>query len=55
VSGVLDKKQGRVLLQVNCNQDILLSLISLKSFQLLQLTINKKIYIQVKAVVTHGN
>ena len=55
VSGVLDKKQGRVLLQVNCNQDILLSLISLKSFQLLQLTINKKVYIQVKAVVTHGN
>ena len=55
VSGVLDKKQGRVLLQVNCNQDILLSLISLKSFQLLQLTINKKIYIQVKAVVTHSN
>ena len=55
VSGILDKKQGRVLLQVNCNQDILLSLISLKSFQLLRLTMNKKIYIQVKAVVTHGN
>ncbi len=54
VSAVLDKRQGRVLLQVNCNQDILLSLISIKSFQLLRLTINTKIYIQVKAVVTHG-
>jgi len=55
VSVVLDQQQGRVLLQVNCNQDILLSLISLKSFQLLQLAIGKKVYIQVKAVVTHGN
>ena len=55
VSAILEKKQGRVLLQVNCNQDILLSLISLKSFQLLQLSIDKKIYIQVKAVVTRGN
>ena len=55
VSGVLDKKDGRVLLQINCNQDILLSLISIKSFQLLQLALNKKIYIQVKAVVTRGN
>ncbi len=55
VSAVLDQQQGRVLLQVNCNQDILLSLISVKSFQLLQLAIDKKIYIQVKAVVTHGS
>ena len=55
VSAVLDKKGGRVLVQINCMQDILLSLISIKSFQLLQLSIDKKIYIQVKAVVTHGN
>jgi molybdate transport system ATP-binding protein len=55
VSAVLDKKDGRVLLQINCNQEILLSLISIKSFQLLQLALNKKIYIQVKAVVTRGN
>jgi len=55
VSAVLDKKRGRVLVQINCQQDILLSLISVKSFQLLQLSPDKKIYIQVKAVVTHGN
>ncbi len=55
VSVVLDQQRGRVLLQVNCNQDILLSLISVKSFQLLQLAVDKKIYIQVKAVVTHGS
>jgi molybdate transport system ATP-binding protein len=55
VSAVLDKKGGRVLVQINCKQDVLLSLISVKSFQLLQLAIDKKIYIQVKAVVTHGS
>lgn len=55
VSAILDKKGGRVLVQINCKQDVLLSLISIKSFQLLQLTLDKKIYIQVKAVVTHGN
>ena len=55
ISAVLDKKDGRVLLQINCNHDILLSLISIKSFQLLDLSVNKKIYIQVKAVVTRGN
>ncbi len=55
VSAVLDRQQGRVLLQVNCNQDILLSLISIKSFQLLQLAVGSKVFIQVKAVVTHGS
>ena len=55
VSAVLDRKRGRVLLQINCKQDILLSLISVKSFQLLQLSLEGKVYIQVKAVVTRGN
>ncbi len=55
ITAVLDKKHGRVLLKINCNQDILLSLISIKSFQLLQLAVNKKIYMQVKAVVTRGS
>ncbi len=55
VSAVLEKRGGRVLLQINCNQDILLSLISIKSYRLLQLSVNKKIYIQVKAVVTQGS
>lgn len=54
VSAVLDKQGGRVLLEINCKQDVLLSLISIKSFQLLQLSLDKKVYIQVKAVVTHG-
>ena len=54
VTAVLDEKCGRILLQINCINDILLSLISAKSFQLLQLAIGKKIYIQVKAVVTRG-
>ena len=54
ISAVLDKKDGRVLLQINCNQEILLSLISIKSFQLLQLATDKKIHVQVKAVVTRG-
>lgn len=55
VSAVMDEKGGRVLLQINCNRDVVLSLISVKSFQLLKLSPDKKIYIQVKAVVTHGN
>ncbi len=55
VSAVLDEKGGRVLLQINCNNDVLLSLISRKSYQLLQLSIGKEVYIQVKAVVTHGS
>jgi len=55
ISAVLDEKDGRVLLQINCNQDVMLSLISVKSFRLLKLSPDKKIYIQVKAVVTHGN
>lgn len=54
VVSILDKKCGRMLLQINCKQDILLSLISVKSFQLLQLSLQQKVFIQVKAVVTHG-
>jgi len=55
VSAVLDKKRGRVLLQVDCNQDILLSLISMKSFQTLQLLPGAEVFVQLKAVVTRGN
>jgi molybdate transport system ATP-binding protein len=55
LTDVLEKKSGRMLLQINCNNDVLLSLISNKSFQLLGLSEDKKIYIQVKAVVTRGN
>ncbi len=55
ISGVLDEKRGRVLLQVDCNQDILLSLISVKSFQALQLSPGVDVFIQLKAVVTRGN
>ena len=51
---VLDKKGGRVLVQINCGEDRLLSLISVKSFQLLRLAVDKDVYIQVKAVVTRG-
>ncbi len=54
ISAVLDKNRGRVLLQVNCNQDILLSLISVKSFQALQLSPGEDVFIQLKAVVTRG-
>ena len=55
VSAILEKKGGRVLLQVSCNQDTLLALISIKSFQLLQLSVGAEVFIQVKAVVTRGN
>lgn len=55
VSAVLDQKNGRVLLQINCNQDILLSLISLKSFKGMQLSVGVDVFVQVKAVVTKGN
>lgn len=51
---ITEKQGGRVLLHINCNQDILSALISVKSLQLLQLTLQSKVYIQVKAVVTHG-
>ena len=52
VAGILDKKDGRVLLQVNCNGDILLSLISQKSYERLRLESEPEVFIQVKAVVT---
>ncbi|MDT8282585.1 MAG: molybdenum ABC transporter ATP-binding protein [Gammaproteobacteria bacterium] len=52
VSAVLDQSNGRVLLQINCNQDIVLSLVSVKSFQRLALSVNSTVFIQVKAVVT---
>lgn len=52
ISAVLDERDGRTLLQINCNNEILLSLISIKSFQKLQLATDKKVYVQVKAVVT---
>ncbi len=54
VSAVLDQSGGRVLLQINCNQDIVLSLVSIKSFQRLALSVNSKVFIQVKAVVTQS-
>lgn len=54
VSAVLDKKRGRVLLQIDCNGDVLLSLISEKSFQTLQLSPGAEVFIQLKAVVTRG-
>ncbi|HEB82493.1 MAG TPA: molybdenum ABC transporter ATP-binding protein [Gammaproteobacteria bacterium] len=52
VTGILDKKDGRVLLQINCNGDILLSLISQKSYERLHLESGPEVFIQVKAVVT---
>jgi molybdate transport system ATP-binding protein len=55
VSAVLDKKSGRVLVQINCKQDVLLTLISIKSFKLLRLSVGADVFIQVKAVVTRGN
>lgn len=55
VSSVLEEKNGRVLLQINCNHDIVQALISIKSFRLLGLAVNRKVYVQVKAVVTRGN
>ncbi len=55
VSAVLDKKHGRVLLQIDCSGDVLLSLISEKSFQTLQLSPGTAVFIQLKAVVTRGN
>ena len=55
VTAVLDSRGGRMLLQINCNGDVLLSLISVKSYQMMDLSVDKKIYIQVKAVVTRGS
>ncbi|MBE9568225.1 MAG: molybdenum ABC transporter ATP-binding protein [Proteobacteria bacterium] len=52
VAQVLDRKDGRVLLQINCNNDIVLSLISQKSYELLRLESDGRVFIQVKAVVT---
>ena len=52
VTQVLDRKNGRVLLQINCNNDIVLSLISQKSYELLGLERDGRVFIQVKAVVT---
>lgn len=55
VAAVLDKKRGRVLLQIDCNQDVLLSLISVKSFKTLQLSPGVDVFIQLKAVGTKSS
>jgi molybdate transport system ATP-binding protein len=51
---VVERQQAHVLLQVDVNQDILLVRLTKKSYQLLDLDLQQKVFVQIKAVSIQG-
>ena len=51
---VVEQQPTHVLLQVDVNRDMLLVRVTIKSFKLLALTPQQKIYVQIKAVSIHS-
>ncbi len=54
ITAIIEERDAHILLQLVANEDILLSCISKKSYQSLQLGINQSIFMQIKAVSIHG-
>ena len=54
ISAIIEEKEAYIVLQLKINKDILLARISRKSYQLMGLAIDQKIYAQIKAVSIHG-
>jgi len=50
VSEIVDQQDSHILLRIDINADILLARITRKSYHLLNLNINQKIFVQIKAV-----
>ena len=51
---IVERQQSHVLLQVDVNQDILLVRLTKKSYQLLALDLQQKVFVQIKAVSIQG-
>jgi molybdate transport system ATP-binding protein len=54
VTEVVQRQQAHVLLQVDVNRDILLVRLTKKSYQLMGLDLQKKVFVQIKAVSIHS-
>jgi molybdate transport system ATP-binding protein len=54
VSKIIEQQAAHVLLQLDINTDILLARITRKSYHLLGLGINQKVFVQIKAVSIHS-
>lgn len=54
VLAVIEQQGAHVLLQLDINNDILLARITRKSYQFLNLDINEKVFVQIKAVSIHS-
>ncbi|MFK5947811.1 MAG: molybdenum ABC transporter ATP-binding protein [Methylococcales bacterium] len=53
INRVIEEKDSSILLQIDSKKDILLTRVSRKSYQQLQLTPGQAIFIQIKAVALH--
>lgn len=54
ISAIIEEHDAHILLQINSQNDILLTRISRKSYQQLGLDLNQSVYMQIKAVSIHG-
>lgn len=54
ISQIIEQQGAHVLLQLDINGDILLARITRKSYQLLNLGIGQKVFVQIKAVSIHS-
>jgi molybdate transport system ATP-binding protein len=54
ITEIVEQQEAHVLLQVDVNQDILLVRLTRKSYQLLDLDLQKKVFVQIKAVSIHS-
>jgi molybdate transport system ATP-binding protein len=54
ITEIIEQQQAHVLLQVNVNQDRLLVRLTNKSYQLLGLDLQQKVFVQIKAVSIRG-
>lgn len=54
ITEIIEQQEAHVLLQVDVNQDILLVRITRKSYRLLALDLQQKIFVQIKAVSIHS-
>lgn len=54
VSQIIEQQGAHVLLQLDINNDILLTRITRKSFQRLGLAVGQKVFVQIKAVSIHS-
>lgn len=54
VSKIIEQQGAHVLLQLDINSDIILARITKKSYQLLNLDIKHKVFLQIKAVSIHS-